>query len=186
MHLQHSMIAQIKQGTIHNSAHFRERSGARPSSFGFFHAFQGAASWLAKSSEVERGGSLRFATKVHSIGEGSEKTRPSAKAAARRHLYKIKYHCRTPQIRHQAAPSRAQAAGAAVIGRPRGAFQRRVARHSPRHRQQRENGGRACRAGHLREWRPLRIAWGLRARLKAQNALSCISGLYLPGPAQGG
>ena len=70
------------------------------------------------------GGSLRFATKVHSTGEGPdetlvepEKTRLSAQAAARRHLYKIKYHCGTPQIHHQAAPSRAQAAGAAVIGR---------------------------------------------------------------------
>jgi hypothetical protein len=119
----------------------------------------------AKSPEVKKGGSLRIATKVHSTGEGPdetlaepEKTRLRAQAATRRHLYKIKYHCGTPQIHHQAAPSRAQAAGAAVIGRPRGAFQRRVARHSPRHRQQREYGGRACRAGHLREWRPLRIA----------------------------
>ena len=101
-------------------------------------------------------------------------------------LYKIKYHRGTSQIHHQAAPSRAQAAGAVVIGRSRGAFQCRVARHSPRHGQQGEYGGRACRAGNLREWRPLRIAWGLRARLKAQNALSCTSGLYLPGPAQGG
>jgi hypothetical protein len=47
----------------------------------------------------------------------AEKTRPSAEPAARGDLYKIKYHRGTSQIHHQAAPSRAQAAGAVVIGR---------------------------------------------------------------------
>jgi hypothetical protein len=136
VHQQNPIIAQNKHGTIHSSAHFRERIGARPASFEFCYLSlegskrpqaergdpdQEAASWLEKSSEVERGGSLRFDTKIHSTGEGpyetvAEKTRPSAEPAARGDSYKIKYHRGTSQIHHQAAPSRAQAAGAVVIG----------------------------------------------------------------------
>jgi hypothetical protein len=35
---------------------------------------QEAASWLEKTSEAERGGALRFATKIHSTGEGPDET----------------------------------------------------------------------------------------------------------------
>ena len=60
---------------------------------------QEAASWLEKISEVEqeRRGYLRFGAETYC-------------------LYNIEYRRGNSQIHHQAAPSRAQAPGAALIG----------------------------------------------------------------------
>jgi hypothetical protein len=57
------MIAQNKQGTIHNSGHFRERIGA------------GAASFEnSYGGEQVRDGSLRFAAKGDVTVEGVDET----------------------------------------------------------------------------------------------------------------
>ena len=85
---------------------------------------QEAASWLEKISEVEqeRRGYPRFAAKGH-MGddelEEAEMLRSGSRMLQRAEtycLYNIEYHRGNSQIHHQAAPSRAQASGAAVIG----------------------------------------------------------------------
>jgi Recombinase zinc beta ribbon domain len=89
---------------------------------------QEAASWLEKISEVEqeRRGYLRFAAKGH-MGDDeleealaeAEMLRSGSRMLQRAEtycLYNIEYRRGNSQIHHQAAPSRAQAPGAAVIG----------------------------------------------------------------------
>jgi site-specific DNA recombinase len=89
---------------------------------------QEAASWLEKISEVEqeRRGYLRFAAKGHMGDDELEEALAEAEMltsgsrmlqrAETYCLYNIEYSRGNSQIHHQAAPSRAQAPGAAVIG----------------------------------------------------------------------
>jgi hypothetical protein len=88
---------------------------------------QEAASWLEKISEVEqeRRGYLRFAAKGH-MGDDeleealaeAEMLRSGSRMLQRAEtycLYNIEYRRGNSQIHHQAAPSRAKTAGAAIV-----------------------------------------------------------------------